>query len=140
MGPCCPEFRSVREDAPTCPGLYYESGCKYLQLGGRPGPAGVVAVESALADRFEHWRRGIGAVAADLLVLPRVSRGAYVDFLRQQTACARTIAEAVQQGVRGRAPVIACSFPAEPDHPDFEEAGPYEHLGACSPFGSSTLD
>ena len=114
--------------------LYYESGCKYLQLGADLGPAGVVAVESALADRFEHWRRGIGAVAADLLVLPRVSRGAYVDFLRQQTACARAIAEAVQQGVRGRAPVIACSYPAQPDHPDFEEAGAYEHLGGVLAF------
>ncbi len=114
--------------------LYYESGCKYLQLGADLGPAGVVAVESALADRFEHWRRGIGAVAADMLVLPRVSRGAYVGFLGQQTACARTIAEAVRRGVQAGAPVIACSFPAEPDHPDFEEAGPYDHLGGVLAF------
>jgi cystathionine gamma-synthase len=114
--------------------LYYESGCKYLQLGADLGPAGLVVVESALADRFEHWRRGIGAVATDMLVLPRVSRGAYVGFLKQQTACARTIAQAVRQGVRAGAPVIACSFPAEPEHPDFEEAGSYEHLGGVLAF------
>jgi cystathionine beta-lyase/cystathionine gamma-synthase len=109
--------------------LYYESGCKYLQLGADLGPAGVVAVESALAGRLEHWRRGIGAVAADMLVLPRVSRSAYLGFLKQQTACAHTIAEAVRNRTQAGAPVIACSFPAEADHPDFEEAEAYEHLG-----------
>jgi cystathionine gamma-synthase len=114
--------------------LYYESGCKYLQLGADLGPAGVVAVDNTLADRFDHWRRGIGAVAADMLVLPRVSREAYLSFLRQQTACARTIAEAVNHGSQAGAPVIACSFPAEPDHPDFEEAVPYEHLGGVLAF------
>jgi cystathionine beta-lyase/cystathionine gamma-synthase len=114
--------------------LYYESGCKYLQLGADLGPTGVVVVESGLAARFEHWRRGIGAVATDTLVLPRVSRSAYLNFLRQQTACAFAIAQAVRQGVREGAPVIACSFPAEATHPDFAETQRYEHLGGVVAF------
>jgi cystathionine beta-lyase/cystathionine gamma-synthase len=114
--------------------LYYESGCKYLQLGADLGPTGIVAVERALASRFEHWRRGIGAVATDTLVLPRVSRSAYLGFLRQQTACAMAIAEAVREGVREAAPVIACSFPSEAAHPDFADAQRYEHLGGVVAF------
>jgi cystathionine gamma-synthase len=114
--------------------LYYESGCKYLQLGADLGPTGIVAVESGLAARFEHWRRGIGAVATDTMILPRVSRGAYLNFLRQQTACAVAIAESVRQGARKGAPVIACSFPAEATHPDFAEAQGYEHLGGVVAF------
>jgi cystathionine gamma-synthase len=109
--------------------LYYESGCKYLQLGADLGPTGIVLIESGLAARFEHWRRGIGAVATDTLVLPRVSRGAYLKFLRQQTACARAVAESVRQRIREGIPVIACSFPSEAAHPDAAEAQCYEHLG-----------
>jgi cystathionine gamma-synthase len=114
--------------------LYYESGCKYLQVGADLGPAGIVAVESGLAARFEHWRRGIGAVATDTLVLPRVSRCAYLCFLRQQTACARAVAESVLENQRADGPVIACSFPSEATHPDFAEAQRYAHLGGVVAF------
>jgi cystathionine beta-lyase/cystathionine gamma-synthase len=109
--------------------LYYESGCKYLQLGADLGPTGVVVVESALAARFEHWRRGIGAISTETLALPRISRNAYLGFLRQQTTCARVIADSVLKGGREGAPVIECSFPSEPAHPDFAEAQRCEHLG-----------
>jgi cystathionine beta-lyase/cystathionine gamma-synthase len=109
--------------------LYYESGCKYLQLGADLGPTGIVIVERGLAARFEHWRRGIGAITTDTLVLPRVSRNAYLGFLRQQTACAAAIAESVRAAAWERAPVMACSFPSEAAHPDCAEAEHYEHLG-----------
>jgi cystathionine gamma-synthase len=109
--------------------LYYESGCKYLQIGADLGPTGIVIVERVLAAQFEHWRRGIGAIAADTLVLPRISRHAYLAFLRQQTACATAIAESVQAGMPQGTPVMMCSFPSQATHPDHGEALHYEHLG-----------
>ncbi len=77
--------------------LYYESGCKYLQFGMDLGPAGLVVVETALAERFERLRRGIGAIGSEALVLPRASRAAYLAYLRSQTTCALLVAQAVAE-------------------------------------------
>lgn len=115
--------------------LYYESGCKYLQCGMDLGPAGIVAVEPALAQRFEHLRRGIGAIAAEPMILPRVSRGAYLTYLRAQTASARAAARAVsacaeQSGLR----IIAAKFPGAVEQPNHAEMFGYPHLGGLLAF------
>ncbi len=110
--------------------LYYESGCKYLQFGMDLGPCGVVVVEAQLAARFERLRRGMGAVAAETLVLPRASRHAYLTYLRTQTACARLIADTVARfSWPAGAPPIRAAFPAQSSHPDHAEAQCYPHLG-----------
>ena len=115
--------------------LYYESGCKYLQFGMDLGPAGLVVVESALAERFEQLRRGIGAVASDALVLPRASRHAYMSFLRAQTACARAVAHSVSVAcsASGTAAIEAV-HPSQDSHPDHLESGVYPHLGGVLVF------
>jgi cystathionine gamma-synthase len=121
-------FRLAR--SPHIRVLYYESGCKYLQCGMDLGPAGIVAVEPSLAPRFEHLRRGIGAIAAEPMILPRVSRSAYLAYLRAQTTSAHAAARAVgsftaQSGERR----ITALFPGATDHPDHGEMFGYPHLG-----------
>jgi len=115
--------------------LYYESGCKYLQFGMDLGPAGVVVVDGTFAGRFLELRRGIGAITSEALVLPRASRGAYLDYLGAQTACALAVAEAVNAFPRhdGRMPIRAV-HPLLPEHPDYCEAEAYEHLGGVLMF------
>jgi len=115
--------------------LYYESGCKYLQFGMDLGPAGVVVTAPALAGRFERLRRGLGAIAAEPIILPRVSRAAYLAYLRAQTASAQAIARAVDAysetaGETTLEPV----FPGRVDHPDHAEAAAYPHLGGVLAF------
>jgi cystathionine gamma-synthase len=114
--------------------LYYESGCKYLQFGMDLGPAGLVVVDAALSDRFEHLRRGIGAIGSDALVLPRASRQAYLNYLRAQTACAQAVARAAiacPASVRG---IIEPVHPSQVSHPDHAEARNYPHLGGVLVF------
>ena len=115
--------------------LNYESGCKYLQYGMDLGPAGLVVVESALAERFEQLRRGIGAIGSDALVLPRASRQSYLNFLRAQTACAQAVARAATDVSRAStaAPIIPV-HPSQTCHPDHEEAQHYPHLGGVLMF------
>jgi cystathionine gamma-synthase len=115
--------------------LYYESGCKYLQFGMDLGPAGLVVVESALAERFEQLRRGIGAIGSDALVLPRASRQAYLNFLRAQTFCAQAVAQAVSDAYPASATcIIAAMHPSQVSHPDHAEARHYLHLGGVLVF------
>jgi cystathionine gamma-synthase len=114
--------------------LYYESGCKYLQFGMDLGPAGVVVVAADLAARFEQLRRGMGAIAAESLVLPRASREAYVGYLQAQTTAARAVARAVRQASADGARVVECAFPSEPQHCDHLEARRYRHLGGLLVF------
>ena len=112
--------------------LYYESGCKYLQFGMDLGPAGVVVIETGLAERFERLRRGIGAVGSETQVLPQASRGAYLGYLRAQSECARAVAQAA--AIESHAAVLTAVFPSQIDHPDFEEARAYPHLGGVLVF------
>jgi len=114
--------------------LYYESGCKYMQFGMDLGPAGVVVVEASLAQQFEQLRRGIGAIASETLVLPRVSRNAYLGYLRAQTGCAKAVVEAVLESSAHGGRIIECTFPSEPSHPDYSEAFHYPHLGGIVVF------
>jgi cystathionine gamma-synthase len=114
--------------------LYYESGCKYLQFGMDLGPAGVVVVEAALAERFERLRRGIGAIAAETLVLPRASRESYLQYLCLQTGCAMAIERAVNDYCRPRGSIFAAVFPAQPGHADHHQAMRYVHLGGVVTF------
>jgi cystathionine gamma-synthase len=115
--------------------LYYESACKYLQCGMDLGPAGVVVVEPSLAQPFEQLRRGIGAIAAEPIILPRVSRGAYLSYLRAQTACAAATARAVGAFARrGGASRLAAIFPGAVDHPDHADSFGYDHLGGLVAF------
>jgi threonine dehydratase len=115
--------------------LYYESGCKYLQFGMDLGPAGLVVVESALAERFEQLRRGIGAIGSEALVLPRASRQSYLNYLRAQTACAQAVARsAAKVCSASTASVIAPVHPSQACHPDNAEAQHYLHLGGVLVF------
>ena len=115
--------------------LYYESGCKYLQFGMDLGPAGLVVVEAALAERFEQLRRGIGAIGSESLVLPRASRSAYLNYLRAQTACAEAVARAatVASSTAVHA-VIEPVHPSQLSHPDHLESSHYPHLGGVLMF------
>jgi cystathionine gamma-synthase len=115
--------------------LYYESGCKYLQFGMDLGPAGLVVVEAALAGRFEQLRRGIGAIGSDALVLPRASRGAYLQYLRTQTACAEAVVRSATDASSSSAcRVIEAVHPSQASHPDHAEARHYLHLGGVLVF------
>jgi cystathionine gamma-synthase len=115
--------------------LYYESGCKYLQFGMDLGPSGVVVVEAALAERFERLRRGIGAIAAEPMILPRVSRSAYLAYLRAQTASAEAVARAVNACAEEAGEhVLLPVFPGMTEHPDHAEAARYPHLGGVLAF------
>jgi len=115
--------------------LYYESGCKYLQFGMDLGPAGVVVVEAALAERFEQLRRGIGAIGSDSLVLPRASRATYLNYLRAQTACAEAVARAANDACSSSlCPVIEAVHPSQLTHPDHAESQQYQHLGGVLMF------
>jgi cystathionine gamma-synthase len=119
--------------------LYYESGCKYLQFGMDLGPAGLVVVETALAERFERLRRGIGAIGSEALVLPRASRAAYLAYLRTQTVCALIVAQAVADASLAEASasepcLIRAVFPAHASHPDHWETKRYAHLGGVLVF------
>jgi cystathionine gamma-synthase len=115
--------------------LYYESGCKYLQFGMDLGPAGLVVVEAALAERFEQLRRGIGAIGSDALVLPRASRQAYLNYLRAQTVCAQAVALAAAGACPTSAPcIIEAMHPSQVSHPDHAEAQHYVHLGGVLVF------
>jgi cystathionine gamma-synthase len=114
--------------------LYYESGCKYMQFGMDLGPAGVVVVEASLAQQFEQLRRGVGAIASETLVLPRVSRTAYLGYLHAQTACARAVTKAVLESSAQGARIIECSFPSEASHPDYSETLCCSHLGGIVVF------
>jgi cystathionine gamma-synthase len=114
--------------------LYYESGCKYLQFGMDLGPAGIVVVEAALAERFERLRRGSGAIAAESLVLPRASRQSYLDYLKLQTSSAIALERAVTDYGRVRGSVFAAVFPSQPGHVDHAEANRYAHLGGVVTF------
>jgi cystathionine gamma-synthase len=115
--------------------LYYESGCKYLQFGMDLGPAGLVVVEAALAERFEQLRRGMGAIGSDTLVLPRASRRTYLNFLRTQTACAQAVARAATETCSAAAPcIIEPVHPSQVSHPDHREAQQYPHLGGILVF------
>ena len=115
--------------------LYYESGCKYLQFGMDLGPAGLVVVETALAERFEQLRRGIGAIGSDSLVLPRASRQAYLHYLRAQTTCAQAVVQAASQACMSSGPtVIEPLHPSQPSHPDHAESKHYLHLGGVLMF------
>ncbi len=113
--------------------LYYESGCKYLQFGMDLGPAGLVVVESALAERFEQLRRGIGAIGSDALVLPRASRHAYLNYLRAQTACAQAVARAATDASSDPC-IIEAVHPSQLCHLDHAEAQHYPHLGGVLVF------
>jgi cystathionine gamma-synthase len=115
--------------------LYYESGCKYLQFGMDLGPAGVVVVETRLAERLLQLRRGTGAIASAALVLPRASRNAYLDYLCAQTACALAVANAVNAcaGGDGRR-LIQPAHPLLAAHPDCAEVQAYRHLGGVLVF------
>jgi hypothetical protein len=115
--------------------LYYESGCKYLQFGMDLGPAGLVVVETALAERFERLRRGIGAIGSDVLVLPRASRKAYLAYLRSQTRCALVVAQAVAKATMNfERCLIRAVFPGDIAHPDHGETERYAHLGGVLVF------
>lgn len=115
--------------------LYYESGCKYLQFGMDLGPVGLVAVEPALAERFEHLRRGIGAIGSEALVLPRASRQAYLNYLRAQTASARAVVRSATEACAASAPhFIEPVHPSQACHPDHAEALRYAHLGGVLVF------
>ncbi len=138
--------------------LYYESGCKYLQFGMDLGPAGLVVVETALAEPFERLRRGIGAIGSEALVLPRASRAAYLAYLRTQTTCALLVVQAVADAANAEAAlssagamtsaasmtsagamttgprVIRAIFPSHVFHPDHTEAKRYAHLGGVVVF------
>jgi cystathionine gamma-synthase len=115
--------------------LYYESGCKYLQFGMDLGPSGVVVVESALAERFERLRRGIGAIAAEPMILPRVSRSGYLAYLQAQTASAEAVACAVKAyAEEAGEQVLLPVFPRMREHPDHAEAAGYPHLGGVLAF------
>jgi cystathionine gamma-synthase len=115
--------------------LYYESGCKYLQFGMDLGPAGLVVVAAALAERFEQLRRGIGAIGSESLVLPRASRATYLAFLRLQTRCAQRVVQAVAAASPGAGlGAIRAVFPAAVWHPDHRETLHYAHLGGVVVF------
>ena len=115
--------------------LYYESACKYLQCGMDLGPAGLVVVEPSLAQRFEHLRRGIGAIAAEPIIMPRVSRGAYMSYLRAQTASAGAVARAVGDfAQQSGESALAAIFPGAVDHPDHAELFRYDHVGGLVTF------
>jgi cystathionine beta-lyase/cystathionine gamma-synthase len=115
--------------------LYYESGCKYLQFGMDLGPAGLVAVDTSLAERFEQLRRGIGAIGSDSLVLPRASRETYLNYLRAQTACAEAVARAATEATPAAAPIIIRPLhPSQITHPDHTESKHYPHLGGVLMF------
>jgi len=115
--------------------LYYESACKYLQCGMDLGPAGLVVVEPSLAQRFEHLRRGIGAIAAEPIIMPRVSRGAYMSYLRAQTASAGAVARAVGDfAQQSGESALAAIFPGAVDHPDHAEMFRYDHVGGLVTF------
>jgi cystathionine beta-lyase/cystathionine gamma-synthase len=114
--------------------LYYESGCKYLQFGLDLGPAGLVVVESALAESFERLRRGIGAVGSEALVLPRASRQAYLDYLCAQTACAQAVSRAASGACSAACCIIEPVHPSQVSHPDHAEAQCYAHLGGVLVF------
>ena len=121
--------------------LYYESGCKYLQFGMDLGPAGLVVVEAALAERFERLRRGIGAIGSDALVLPRATRQTYLNFLRAQTACAQAVARAAAELCSAAVSrVIEAVHPAQVSHPDYAEARHYPHLGGVLVFRFANPD
>lgn len=114
--------------------LYYESGCKYLQFGMDLGPAGLVVVESALAEPFERLRRGIGAVSSEALVLPRASRQAYLNYLQAQTACAQAVSRAATEACSAARCIIEPVHPSQVSHPDHAEAQCYLHLGGVLVF------
>ena len=120
--------------------LYYESGCKYLQFGMDLGPAGVVVVDTARAERLLQLRRGTGAIASEALVLPRASRAAYLEYLCLQTQCAVAVAAAVNgfaggggDGGAGRR-IIEAVHPSLAAHPDRAEVGDYPHRGGVLVF------
>jgi cystathionine beta-lyase/cystathionine gamma-synthase len=95
----------------------------------------VVVVESALAERFEQLRRGIGAIGSDALVLPRASRQAYLNYLRAQTVCAQAVALAAAGACPTSAPcIIEAMHPSQVSHPDHAEAQHYVHLGGVLVF------
>ena len=115
--------------------LYYESGCKYAQFGMDLGPAGLVVVETALAQRFEQLRRGIGAIGSDALALPRASRKTYLHYLRSQTACAQAVVRAAIDTCAASAMrIIDAVHPSQGSHPDHAEAQHYSHLGGVLVF------
>jgi cystathionine gamma-synthase len=115
--------------------LYYESACKYLQFGMDLGPAGIVVVDGGDADRFLQLRRGIGAIASESLVLPRASRGAYLEYLCAQTACGLATAAAVNAFAgSGGGGHIRAAHPRLPDHPDHGEIAAYAHSGGVLMF------
>jgi cystathionine gamma-synthase len=115
--------------------MIYESGCKYLQFGMDLGPAGVVVVETALAERFEQLRRGIGAIGSDALVLPRASRQAYLNYLCAQSACARAVASATAAASLALGVcIIDAVHPSQADHLDHADAQRYPHLGGVLVF------
>jgi cystathionine beta-lyase/cystathionine gamma-synthase len=115
--------------------LYYESGCKYAQFGMDLGPAGLVVVEAALAERFEQLRRGIGAIGSDALSLPRASRRTYLKYLRAQTACAQAVARATTEACAASAKrIIDAVHPSQVSHSDHEETQHYPHLGGILVF------
>jgi cystathionine gamma-synthase len=114
--------------------LYYESGCKYLQFGMDLGPAGIVVVDSRLAERFERLRRGSGAIAPESLVLPRASRQSYLDYLQLQTASAGALERAVTGYSGPRGAVFSAVFPSQPNHTDHLAAMQYAHLGGVVTF------
>jgi cystathionine gamma-synthase len=129
----CNAFAAPR--SPKIRVLYYESGCKYLQFGMDLGPSGVVVVEAALAERFERLRRGIGAIAAELMILPRVSRPGYLAYLQAQTASAAAVARAVNAYTEEAGEqVLVPVFPGMAEHPDHGEGARYPHLGGVLAF------
>lgn len=125
--------------------LYYESGCKYLQFGLDLGPSGVLVVDRRHAARFEHLRRGSGAIASELLALPRAARSAYLAYLRTMTRSAHAAAEAVSQTFADRASAslpLTAIFPSLPAHPDRVAARSYPHVGGvvCFRFADTRLN
>jgi cystathionine gamma-synthase len=115
--------------------LYYESGCKYLQFGLDLGPAGLVVVPTALAERFEKLRRGLGAIGSEAFVLPCTSRAAYLAYLRDQTTCALIVTQTVADSFPAGEPcLISAVFPAHASHPDQRETESYAHLGGVVVF------
>ena len=114
--------------------LYYESGCKYLQFGLDLGPAGIVVVDTALAERFLQLRRGIGAITSETLILPQATRAAYLNYLNAQTACVLAIAGAVDAGCGGEERPISVVHPLLSGHPDRREVQHHVHLGGILVF------
>jgi hypothetical protein len=91
----------------------------------------LVVVETALAERFERLRRGIGAIGSEAFALPRASRAAYLAYLRTQTRCALRVAHAMTDSEPS---LIRAVFPAQVTHPDHGETERYAHLGGVLVF------